>query len=338
MPDLIITGYRRLFEVRILHHYWLDEGAALFDSLDEKKKEKRISAYDFRQFLTVVPTDETLSRIKALGGVFKMTSLGFLVAVRKTTSVADDEVFTFSLLVQDPAFYTYTALTLPERKIHVCYDPVSDSMLKFKQNTALFSNLSGTSRGSGPTRSLYLSKEIPAPSATDQAEYFNRSGSSLLQLSNSQPGADTVVVGASADHLPVFVNQNDWPDLVPPPGVSGTPEKGIQLTEGIPDQVYALIRITAVHPSDNAFSSTSGGLAKAAAPLFQLRFRNRFAVRTYRDKNTGEVISETPAPLPLSFYGNAGPKVKPGTSGIRIRFQDNDPAKRIEKIYTEIFE
>jgi hypothetical protein len=56
MAEHVRSEYKRLLEVRLFHHYWLDEGIAVFyhDSFfDQKKKEKRLQSYDVRFFLAI---------------------------------------------------------------------------------------------------------------------------------------------------------------------------------------------------------------------------------------------------------------------------------------------
>jgi hypothetical protein len=141
-----------------------------------------------------------------------------------------------------------------------------------------------------------------------------------------------------AANCPVFMHQNDAPVIVPPVGVGGAPARGVMLSSEIPDNVFGIINITATNPANADFSCTAAGLAKSNAPVFQIRFKNRSAVWKYLNKNSGAPVSETPNPLPLTNHGNAGVKRKPGESVIKVQFKDNDPTKRIEKIYTEIFE
>jgi hypothetical protein len=121
-------------------------------------------------------------------------------------------------------------------------------------------------------------------------------------------------------------------------GLTGTPERGILLTNEIPDNVFGLIQIAATNPGNTDFNCTNAGLAKETGPVFQIRFKNRSAVWKYLNKNTGVPVSESSAPLPLTCTGNAGIKRKPGDSMVKVKFENNDPTKRIEKIYTEIFE
>ena len=35
MAEHTTSAYRRLFEVRLLHHYWLDDGATIFDKITD---------------------------------------------------------------------------------------------------------------------------------------------------------------------------------------------------------------------------------------------------------------------------------------------------------------
>ncbi len=338
MAERIITGYKRLFEVRLLHHYWLDDGATIFDTLPEIRKNKLLLTYDCRSFFEVNPTSTTSNRIKALRGVFKKTSLGFLVAVPKSVLIPDDEFFSFVLTIKKGSFFNYTALTLLDRNIVERYYQPEDTLYRYKENVAVFSNLTGSSRGIHPNKSLFLSQDIPASSATDRVEFLNVSAGALVQLTSSQPGATKQQISAVASGLPVFVNQNDSPAIVPPIGLTGVPEKGILLSSEIPDNVFGLIKIAANNPVNSDFNCTSSGVAKESTPIFQIRFKNRSAIWRYLNKNTGATVSESAAPLPLTFSGNAGVKRKPGESFIKVKFENDDPAKRIEKIYTEIFD
>ncbi len=338
MAERIVIGYKRLFEVRLLHHYWLDEGSAIYDTLPEIKRNKLLLTYDARTFLEISPTSATTNKIKALKGVFKETSLGFLVAVPKSKKIPDNEVFSFIVTIKDGAFFNFTSLTLLNRKIVEMYDASQDKILRFKENIPVFSNLTGTSRGVNPNKSLFLSKEIPGSMPTDKAEYMNITAGALVQLINSQPGATTQQINALASKMPVFIHQNDTPVLVPPAGLTGVPARGILLSDEIPDNVFGIINITAANPVDPDFSCTSLGIAKDTTPIFQLRFKNRSAYWKYLNKNTGAPVSESSSSLPFTYTGNAGTKMKPGDPVVKVKFESNDPTKRIEKIYTEIFE
>jgi hypothetical protein len=338
MAEQISTGYNRLFEVRILHHYWLDEGAVVFDSLDETTQNKKLLNYNISGFIVIKPTPRSTDLMRNFRAVAKQTGIGLVVAVPSDMIIPDDSVFTFTVEITDHAFSSYTALTLLSRKIHECYSPGDDRIYRYKENLPVFSNLTGVPRGVGPGRQLFLSKEIPAPSATDKVEYLVISGNVLLQLTGSQPGATTQQLSANAQSAPVYYHQNDAPAIVPPTGLTGAPELGIELSSGIPDNTFGIINIAAVKPGDPEYSCTDGGLAKENHPVFHIRFRNRSLTWAYLNKNNGNPVSESASPLPLTFSGNAGTKQKPSSGVIKADHEDNNPANRIERIFTEIFE
>ncbi|MHC1775845.1 MAG: hypothetical protein AB9834_10580 [Lentimicrobium sp.] len=338
MAETTTTGYRRLLEVRILHHYWLDEGVTLFDSFTEDVRNAKLLKYNIRSFLAVNPTPGTLNLMKTLKAVAKQTGTGLVVGIPEEMPVADNLILSFTIEIKDPAFFSYTAMTLQDRKIFECYSPGDDKIYRYKENVPVFSNLTGAPRGNGPSKQLFLSKEIPAITAGDKVEYLVISGNALLQLTGSQPGAGTQQLNASALAAPVYYHQNDAPLIVPPPGLSGAPARGIELTKEIPDSVFGLISIAAVNPVDPDYSCTTGGLARENPPVFQIRFRNRSLTWSYRNKNNGNPISESATPIPLTFSGNAGTKQKPSSGVIKAIHEGNNPAGRIERIFTDIFE
>lgn len=338
MAELIATGYKRLFEVRILHHYWLDEGTTMFDSLPETERNKKLLNYKIDSLISINPTPHSTKALKGIGAIAKQTGLGLVVVVPADKIIPDDTLFVFTIEIKESSFYKYTAFTLLNHKITDCYSPGDDKIFRYKENVPVFSNLTGVSRGSGAGKQLFLSKEIPALTATDQVEALIISGNALMQLTGSQPGAATQQLGSNAASLPVFYHQEDAPPIIPPPGLAGAPARGIELTQEITDNVFGIIEITAVKPGDADYSCTSGGIAKENYPVFQIRFKNRSVIWKYLRKSNGSPVSESPAPLPLTYSGNSGTKQKPSAGFIKAEFEGNIPTNWIERIYTEIFE
>jgi len=338
MSEITTTGYKRLFEVRILHHYWLDEGTSVFDSLSEALKTKKLLSYSLNGIVSIKPLASTSVMLKGLRAFARQTTHGLVVVIPEDAPVPDDALFKFVIEIKDPEFFRYSSLTLQEHKIVDCYSPGEDILYRYKENVPLFSNLTGVPRGSGAGKQLFLSKEIPAITASDKVEHLIITGGALLQLTGSQPGAGTVELSPSAASMPVYYNQQDSPVLGIPPGLTGAPERGIRLTPEIPDNAFGIISITAVKPGDPDYSCTNGGFAKDNYPVFQIRFKNRSVIWKYLNKITGLPVSESTTPLPLTFSGNAGTKQKPSAGLIKADFQGGDPAGRIERIYTEIFE
>lgn len=320
--------------MRLLHHYWLDDGSTVFDRIvPQDKKERRLMSYDLRPFLALKPTAGTAETLGGLGGVFKETALGCLVALPDGSVVPGNTRLDFIITVLDPDFYEYTALTLRPRAIYELYHQPENRTFRYKENVPVLSNLTGTPRGSGSGKLLYLSREFPALAADDPVESLVLSGGALMQLTSDQPAAATQQISSQANASPVFVHQGDVPEITPPPGLAGVPKRGILLTDEIPDDVFGVVRLSATHPSDTDFSFIDGsGKAKASSPVFQIRFKNRSTQWKYIVNKTGAVTSE-PSPLPLTRFGNAGTRQKPSEGHVKAV----KSGARITSIVSEIF-
>ncbi len=344
MGERIINGYKRLFEVRILHHYWLDEGATVFDLMPQKQRDNRLLSYDMRPLLAVTPTATTAKALISFGCIYKNTALGCIVAAPGSAKIPDDTTFEFVIpddttfefviTVQKADFYNYTALTLQPQNIYELYHQPEDKTYRYKENVPVLSNLTGASRDTGSGKNLFLSKNFPAPATNDQVEALVSSGNSLLQLTGDQPGAGTQELNALATKLPVFVHQGDVPALVPPAGLVGAPRRGVMLSGGVPDDVFALIRLSAKRADDPDFDFVDGsGHAKTPSPIFQIRFKNRSTIWKYLNKSTSKEKSIEASPLPLTYFGNAGTKQKPSAGLVKA----DKSGMRITKLISEIY-
>lgn len=334
MAESTGTAYRRLFQIRILHHYWLDDGGTLFDLLPQARREERLLSYDMRPFLAVAPTGKTADAISGLGCIFKEIPSGCVLAAPTGATIPPDAVFEFALTVRHPDFHNYTALTLAPGRIYGIFYPPEKRIYRYKENVPLFSNLAGAARGAGASKALFLSAQVPALTAEDKVEALVVSGGALLQLTSDQPGATTRQLAAQATDVPVFAHQGDVPAVVPPAGLTGAPARGIQLTEGMPDELFALIRLSALRPDDQDFSLIDAqGHPKAKGPVFDIRFKSRSTVWQYFDKRTGAPVAAEASPLPLTFYGNAGTRQKPSEGVVKAERSGD----RIVKLVSEIF-
>jgi hypothetical protein len=335
MTERIINGYRPLFEVRLLHHYWLDEGATVFDLLAEQaKKDTRLLQYDVRSFLAVTPTVTTLKALNSFRGVYKHTALGCLVAVPDQVVVPPDAMFELIVTVQNATVFTYTALTLRPQKIYEVYYQPEERTYRYKENVPVLSNLTGATRGAGLNKVLFLSKDIPTLAADDHVEALILSGSALVQLTSDQPSASTQQLHDPATDLPIFVHQGDVPAIVPPSGLVGAPARGVMLSSDITDNVFVLIRLSAVRADDGDFSCIdSSGQAKTAHPVFHVRFKNRATIWQYLNKSTGVVDATEANPLPLTYFGNAGTKPKPSVGLVKAV----KSGTKITQLISEIF-
>lgn len=351
MAEQAKITYKRLFEIRIIHHYYLDEGSTDFASLPEDVQTDRLlNGYDVRRFFDLQPTPDTEKQLKGLSCTFKQTALGCLVGAPETIDLPTDAVFEFTLAIADPAIVNNTALTLLPRKIYEFQ--LNEDTYRFKENVLVLSNATGVKRtinillrANEPATKdvdlLCLSQEFPAYTNTNYpAEAFALSGSELYQSikddpatgNPTPPASDWQLIAGNKANVPVYVNQNDIPALVPPAGITGAPPKGIELKPGIPDAVLALIRIEPLLPANDFSLLKPGGLRE---PVFQLHFKNRSTIWRYYKKSTQTPVSLETAPLPLTRFGNAGTKQKPSEGFVKVPLT---PAKKIIGLFSDIYE
>src|SRR5882762_426494 len=260
MSERVTNGYLRLFEVRILHHYWLDDGATVFDKIaSQAARDSRLLAYDHRPFLAVRPSLLTEKLLAAYRCLFKGTPLGFVVAAPASLAIPADTLLEFVVTVSDSRFFGYTALTLrPQRAYDIYYEP-EKTTYRYKENVPLFSNLTGASRGAGAGKALFLSQEPPAPDASDTVEALVVSAGGLEQLTGDAPSATTQLLATDPNDLPVYVNQGDVPAITPPTGLLGAPAKGVRLSGDSANDVFAYLSLTAVRADDDSFSFVDAG-------------------------------------------------------------------------------
>jgi hypothetical protein len=349
MIERIAKKYKLLFELRLLHHYWLDEGTKIFDSLPKEKRKTRLESYDRQSFLNIKPTDTTTELLKGLGGVYKDTALGCIVGVPISEVIPPNTIFEFSVTVKDPAFFNYTALTLRPQKIYEFSlqsedvnseeQPPKIKTYRYKENVPVLSNLTGATRGAGENKTLFLSKEIPVLQENDLVESLVLSGDALLQLTSDSPNADTQQLNAKATDFPVFVNQADIPAIEPPKGLNGVPEKGIMLSNDIPDNVFALIQLSANDNLDFNIIDRADNteIKQPTHPIFHIRFKNRSTVWQYLKKKDGELVSREPEPLPLTYFGTAGKKIRPKPSEGLVKAEQSGDNDRITQLVSNIF-
>lgn len=391
MPEFIITSYKRLFEVRIMHHYFLDDGAEDYytpknpletqAAYDAKllERDKRIRRYDLRKVLHIRPTTSTEVLLGRLRGVFRQTATGFLIAVPPTTSVPNTARFDFVVTVEDGNFFLYTGLPFfknepgkvarNQKIVDVRHDK---QVLRYKPNVFVFGNTFGTSRKTRvnqPDDWFFLNHEIPAYGANMPllAEWLVRHNNSVYRAMRDNPVmppspmdvannellknwqhlsfwpslTNNVVAPFDAGKLPPYVNQDDIPDITPPPGVTGAPAKGILLTGDLPDDIFALIQIEAMPPRAE-FQLLAGGQLRTPHPVFDLHFKNRATYWRFFSKNNKK-YAELPfsPPRGLTAFGNAmfsvnnampNPK-KPYPVAIEI---DANPAGDLLKMFANV--
>ncbi|MBO9584828.1 MAG: hypothetical protein J7574_11775 [Flavobacterium sp.] len=112
------TTYGLLFNVTVLHNYFLNNGEETFASMSDAKKEKMLQPYNTDAFATITPTLETNTVLRNYKMVFKKTKTGFGVYVKvKATDeldpfikIPDDLNLKFLIKINDYQFENYTNL------------------------------------------------------------------------------------------------------------------------------------------------------------------------------------------------------------------------------------
>ncbi len=145
-----LLSYKPLFEVKVIHHYWLDRGKAIFQIPDDISNNQwhSLAKYDLTNFLRVLPESTTASRLKGLGMVFRQTPHGFTVYCRKHNNNPDKpfiepdltDKLTFFIYLKDPRFYNYTALPFPTRQLPLIHLNTESPLSLSGDSTLYFSN------------------------------------------------------------------------------------------------------------------------------------------------------------------------------------------------------
>ena len=301
MAEIASSGYQRLFEVRVLHHYFLDEGIQDFTALTVAEQQQRLmSGYDVRQFLSFEPTASTRRMLRGIHGVFRTTPLGFVIAVPAGAEVPGDARFEFISTVVGGDFMNYTALTLRRRKIVEIQH--EGEVFRYKEFVPVLSNSSGVQRTVAGRQLFCLSGEVPAYAGGDTypVEAFTLVGNTLHQAiedTSQAPPAGWKEVDTSKDNRPVYVHQNDAPLLSLPDGSS---LRGIELTNELPEDIFLLFRIDASTTNTQFGITDAANLPLTSHPVFEIHFKNRSTSWRYVHPTDQQF-------LPFTVYGNPAP-------------------------------
>ena len=338
--EFVRIGYTRLFEVRLLHHFWLDEGATVFDAIaDPEVKTRRLLTYDVRRLLLVEPSAATAATIAGLRGVFRMSGLGFFVAVPDDAVVPLDASFEFFVTSADPEYANYTALSLRPQSITRRADPSRPEVIhRYKANVPVLGNLHrGVARAAGTAKRLFLSQDYstaPAPGTGRSAGHLGQRSCASSPVTRRAPrstssGRRTRTLCTSTRATSRRSLRRPAPPAPPPAGSSSRPTLRRQLPPSSASSRGA--------PTTSAFSfAEANGTVRPSTRVFEVHLRNRWTTWRYRDKGDGAVTSTEADPLPLTHFGNAGAKQKPSTAAVGIDLDNADPPK-ITRLVSDIY-
>jgi hypothetical protein len=112
--------YKALFNVDILHNYFLNKGVEGFDLMSEVDKNIQLNSFDVNTLFSILPTRKTQRQLRGHNLIFKSLNTGFTVWSKVSgtddnipfISLDDELSFTFLIQLKDALFYNYTDLKL----------------------------------------------------------------------------------------------------------------------------------------------------------------------------------------------------------------------------------
>jgi hypothetical protein len=121
--------YKPLFQVNILHNYFLNKGVDEFFSMNESAKTRQLEVYDVNTFFSINPTGNTAWKLSGHNLVFKTTNTGFTIWSKVTgnnnnipfIALDNNLSFTFLLKLKDTAFFNYSNLKLEDAAKLYCF-------------------------------------------------------------------------------------------------------------------------------------------------------------------------------------------------------------------------
>ncbi|MFD1614246.1 hypothetical protein [Gelatiniphilus marinus] len=119
------TTYKQLFEIELLHDYFLNDGTTVFSTLSDTDKKERLKLIDISEFIDVIPSQDTIEKMAGHKIVLKKYKTG-LSAYCKLENPAQNTPFiplpsdlelTFIMKLSDPFFENYTELAIGSTNI-----------------------------------------------------------------------------------------------------------------------------------------------------------------------------------------------------------------------------
>ncbi|WP_163397768.1 hypothetical protein [Flavobacterium fluviatile] len=148
-----IPIYELLFEVTLLHNYFLNSGEDNYSGMSAKNKAKMLQKFRIDSFAAITPTIETNIRLRNFKMVFKPTKTGFRVYVMVKDDATDpfisipaDLKLDFKISITDYQFENYTTLEFSRKQIFLfsnvkpSTEPVSFKYIPKINNNVLISN------------------------------------------------------------------------------------------------------------------------------------------------------------------------------------------------------
>lgn len=204
--------YKNLFEVNILHHFFLNKGEQEWDKMSQEDKDRMESKSDIREIFDITPTQESTKALSSHSCIFKKTATGILVGIKAKpdelnpgkfnsfVSLADNLTFRFLVKLKDLNFMNYTALPLQENRDKIF---VFSNSLNITSNT--FPSLSAIPPVFKPGNT-YMPGDMLSDSANNPTKLFT----ALVKTGNNPTlSADWLTENGNITTPLSYVNVND---------------------------------------------------------------------------------------------------------------------------------
>lgn len=119
-----ILLYKNLFEIKILHHFFLNKGEQEWEMMNQEDKDNMEAKFDVRNIFDITPTADCSKVLSSHNCIFKKTSGGILIGIKALADplnpgefkafipLAQNQTFRFLVKLKDLNFMNYTALPL----------------------------------------------------------------------------------------------------------------------------------------------------------------------------------------------------------------------------------
>jgi len=207
-----ILLYKSLFEVNILHHFFLNKGEQEWDKMSQEDKDKMESKFDIREIFDITPIQESIKALSSHSCIFKRTSTGILVGIKAEADkanpgkfksfvlLADNLTFRFLVKLKDSNFMNYTALPLQGNR---------DRMFVLSNS---LNNTSNTFPALSAIPPVFKSGNIymPGDMLSDNANNPTKLFTALVKTGNNPtPSADWLTENGNINTPLSYVNVND---------------------------------------------------------------------------------------------------------------------------------
>ncbi|MDX2361895.1 MAG: hypothetical protein QNK23_13885 [Crocinitomicaceae bacterium] len=296
--------YSKLFDYKIFHHYFLDDGIEVYDPISGPTTERLTEnqkLYDLGDFLSIAPSAATQVKLKNWKAKFVLSKDGFSVFIK-------------SLVTPNPGTPPPEFIRKPFLEFNESLDLFFDFIVKIEDR--YFENY--TDIDLNRERILFLSNQEPLPAEVVLAE-------------DPYPITKDTTLPINYHHLTDFVGTPDPIDI-----------DGSNINSAERQGIFAIIRIHLTDELDIThlyeIVSTNPDVIDlpTVVPAFELIFENRHTFWRYPTANRDILFiyeeSNSPALLPLTKNGHLEII---GGSGQNTRSYPNPDAKLIIEEPTE---